>query len=524
MPNITGDTAMYCRLSIEDKKRDSTVKKNDSNSIESQIMQLEQYAAEHGFRIYDRYLDDGVSGTTFQRKDFMRMMEDVQAGHIKTVLVKDLSRLGRDYIESGRYQEIVFPELGVRLISLDGYDSDKEDGNDMAPIQNVFNDFYPRDISKKTRAALKARARNGEYLGAGFYGYQRDPMDKHKLIPDEETAPIVQRVFSMVANGYGFSRIARALSNEGIPTPGAAKGYAPRVSHHRPTDWCFSTIRAIINNSMYLGNVVHGKRKKVNYKSTKLVDVPEEKWTVVESTHEPLISQELWDLAHKSIGERSKPMGTGEPHIFSGLLKCADCGSTMAKDTLAFCCQRYKIYGKNQCSNHRITMEKLSTVVLASIQEISKEVQTNRDAFIERLSHKGVAKQQAALAVYKKERHKLDSRLSALALLIKKAFERNALGTMTDDVYQSLMTDYAAEKERIQERLGTLNSNIAEMEQETNSVNQFVALVERYINIQELDREILHTLIDKIVIHQAFKDGVNQYQQIDIYYRFIGQV
>lgn len=526
MQDQTADTALYSRLSKEDKSRGKNLEKGSSDSIESQKMLLEQHAAEHGFRVFDHYSDDGISGTTFQRKDFIRMMEDINAGHIKTVIVKDLSRLGRDYIETGRYQEIVFPEKGVRLIALgDNYDSDDESGTDLAPFRNLFNDFYPKDISKKTRAALNARAHNGEYLGAGLYGYLKRPDDKHRLIPDEETAPIVQRIFSMAANGYGFQKIARAFSNEKIPTPGTVKGGTRRADYHKSTDWNFPTIRAILNNPMYLGCVIHGRTKKLGYKSDIIRPVPEEKWIVVEGTHEPLITQELWDLAHQVIKKRSKPMKTGEPHIFSGLLKCADCGSTMAKDGVnGFSCQRYKVYGKEQCSNHRITMENLSAVVLASIQKISNEIKQNRDSFIARLSSKGKQKEQLALDSFKKERRKLDNRHSEIALLIKKAFEKNALGTLPDDIYKSLIDDYAAEKEDIQRRLNLLDDRIFQMEQETKTVNNFVSLIEKYTDIQELDRDILHTLIEKIVIYQGYSENGNRYQQIDIHYRFVGQI
>ncbi|BDF72708.1 recombinase [Oscillospiraceae bacterium] len=522
----TADTALYGRLSKEDRTRGMNLNKGNSDSIESQMLMLHQYAAAHGLQVYDEYTDDGYTGTNFQRPDFMRMMEDIRAGKVKTVIVKDLSRLGRDYIESGRYQEVIFPELGTRLIAIgDGYDSDNEDGNDIAPFKNLFNDFYPRDISKKTRNALNARARNGEYLGPGLYGYCKDPNDRHKLVPDPDTAPVVRRIFSMVCGGYGFCKVARELSNEGIPTPGAVKGHGPRTGYHRPTDWHFPTVRAIVMNPMYLGHTIHGVQKKLNYKSSKMIQMPEENWIVVEGTHEPLISRETWDLAHKVISTRSKPTGKGTPHIFSGLLKCGTCGATMAKDSgNGFSCQRYKVYGKEQCTNHRITMEQLNTVVLASIRDVSEEVRADRDGFIERLTGKGLEGQRAACETARRERHKLEKRLSEIGPLVKKAFEKNAADLLPDDVYTALIEDYAAEKEDVIARLADLDAKIVEMEQETEGPEKFVALVEQYTDIQALDRDILHALIEKIVIHQGYKDQGVKHQEVDIYFRFIGRI
>lgn len=517
----TADTAIYGRLSKEDSRF-----KDQSGSIETQLLFLQSYADENGLQVYDRYTDDGYTGTNFQRPAFMRMMEDIKAGKIKTVLIKDLSRLGRDYIESGRYMETVFPEYGIRLIAPgDGYDSENGDGNDLAPVRNVFNDFFPRDISKKTRAAVRARAQAGLYVGSGAYGYMKEPDNKNHVIPNPDTAPVVHRIFSMVASGFGYLTIARTLSNEGVPTPSAYKGRSPKSDLRGSTDWSMSTVRQILNSEVYLGKLVYGKTKKLNYKSSKILKMPKEAQVVIENTHEPLVSQELWDLAHKVNGSRNKPTGDGTPHIFSGLLYCFDCKDRVSRATKGtFTCQRYRCYG-DCTSSHYTTLERLSATVLASIREVTENIKVDKQGFIARLSGRSQSKQQAACNAQKKERDKLEKRLAELPTLTKKLFEKNAAGVLDDEVFKSIMQEYTEERRDLQSRLDALNAVISEMEQAQDGVNQFVTLVERYTDIQELDRDIIHTLIDKIEIHSAYKDefGV-KIQEVDIYFRFVGKL
>ena len=530
LQNQTAKTALYARRSPEDKANRQNMFRGDgvTDSIESQLLLLHQYADREGFVNCREYFDDNISGTTFVRKDFARMLSDIQNGEIDTVIVKDLSRLGRDYIESGRYQEVVFPELGTRLVAvLDGYDSQTGAGTDMAAFKNVYNDFFVRDISKKTRSALRARATAGKCVSAGIYGYMKDPEDKNHLIPDPETAPVVQRIFSMVADGYSFRYIARTLASENILTPSAYRGLAPRSPLTRSTDWNPISLAGMIRDPQYLGKLVYGRKKKVSYKSRKQISTSEQEQIVVDNTHEPLVSQEIWELANDVANRNHKTTKTGKPHLFSGLLYCADCDSAMAVGAYqTFVCRRYKSYNRseNGCTSHSIPYKVLYAAVLTSIQEVTQAAQLDREALINRLSGIGHKKQQAALASARREQAKAEKRLTEIGELIRKAFEKNTLGSLPDDVYRELVDGYTKERGDLQEHFETLTKQIAELSEQTESVEKFVSLVEEYIDIQTLDRDILHRLIDKIRIGQSYTEQGVKYYPVDIYFRFVGKI
>lgn len=531
LQNQHAKTALYLRRSPEDKANRQTLFRGEkvTDSIENQFLELQQYAESKGFHDWVEYYDDNISGTTFSRPQFMEMLDEIQAGRIDTVIVKDLSRLGRDYIESGRYQEIVFPELGVRLIAVDdGYDSMTGAGTDMAPFKNLFNDYYVKDISKKTRSALKARATAGKYLGPGVYGYQKDPADKNRLIPDPETAPVVQRIFSMVIAGYSYRAIARTLSNEGVLSPGAYKGLTPRSNSSRPTDWHAPTISKIIQDQQYLGKIVYARSRKVSYKSKKVVSQPEESYIIVDNAHEPLISQADWDLANDIASRHRKTKRTGESHIFSGLLYCADCGTAMVHNGRnAFLCRRYKDYNKTPqgCTTHRIPDSFLCSAVWMAVKNIMWDVKIDRAALIEKLSGLGEQKKKEALNAARKDKRKIEKRLSEVGTLVKQAFEKNALGNLPDDIYKSLISDYSSERNELTARLELLTAQIDKMEQETGNAERFTALIEEYMDIEQLDRELVHRLIDRIEIGQFYtnNEGIREYP-IDIYFRFVGNI
>ena len=525
----TAKAAIYARRSPEDRANRQNQFRGEgvSDSIESQLLLLHQYADNQGFTNCREYYDDNISGTTFARPQFMKMLADIEAGSIDTVIVKDLSRLGRDYIESGRYQEIVFPELGTRLIAVnDGYDSATGAGTDCAVFKNVFNDYYVKDISNKTRSALAARARAGKYLSSGVYGYAKDPHDKNKLIPDPETAPIVRRIFSMTVSGISFRAIARTLSSEGILTPAAVKGVSPRKETTRPTDWSATTINGIIRNPAYLGKLVYGKSRKVSYKSKKQIASPEDQLIVTEGTHEPIVNQDVWNLANEIANRHRKSSRTGKTHIFSGLLFCQDCGSSIAQADKAFICQRYRAFGKseNGCSSHRIPYKLLYASVLASVQEVTAEARRDRDGLIAKLSGIGQKQQQAALAAARKTQAKTEKRLAEIGELIRKAFEKNVLGDLPDDVYKSLTDGYTRERAELTAHLETVTEQIADLMKETDNATRFVELAEQYADITELDRDLIHRLIDRIEIGESYKEDGIRCQEITIYFRFVGRI
>lgn len=530
LQNHTAKVGIYARRSPEDKQNRQNMFRGDgvSDSIESQLLLLHQFAAREGFTDCREYYDDNISGTTFVRQSFMRMLDDVREGKIDTVIVKDLSRLGRDYIESGRYQEIVFPELGTRLIAVnDGYDSATGAGMDTAVFKNVFNDYYVRDISKKVKSALSARASAGKYLCAGTYGYQKDPADKNHLLPDPETAPVVRRIFALVIEGNTFTSIARTLSSEGILKPSAYRDVTPKTLNSTPTDWHLCTIKHIIRNRVYLGKTVYGKTRKVSYKSKLTVNVPEDEYIIVDGTHEPLVSQETWDLANDIANRHKKPSANGEISIFAGLLRCAECGSAMLKSGRnTHVCRRYKSFGQaeNGCTSHRISYKLLYAAVLASIQEVTDIVRKDRGAMIARLSGMENKKQMDTLNAAKNEQGRIEKRLADIGKLVQKAFEGNVLGTLADDVYKGLMDGYANERTELNARLEQVVTQIDSLTKSTDNAHQFVSLAEQYIDVKELDRDLLHRLIDRIEIHESFKEDGIRYQNLDIYYRFVGKL
>ena len=518
-----GITALYERLSQEDKLE------GESNSIANQKKILERYCREHGITAYRHYdEDDGYSGTNFNRPGFQRMLADIKAGKIKRVIVKDMSRFGRDYLQVGFYTDMLFPDFGVHFIAVnDGVDSTRGE-NEFTAIRNVFNEMYARDTSKKIRATWQSKGKSGEHLTTiPPYGYMKDPEDKNHLIPDPETAPVVQRIFSMVADGYSFRYIARTLASENILTPSAYRGLAPRSPLTRSTDWNPISLAGMIRDPQYLGKLVYGRKKKVSYKSRKQISTSEQEQIVVDNTHEPLVSQEIWELANDVANRNHKTTKTGKPHLFSGLLYCADCDSAMAVGAYqTFVCRRYKSYNRseNGCTSHSIPYKVLYAAVLTSIQEVTQAAQLDREALINRLSGIGHKKQQAALASARREQAKAEKRLTEIGELIRKAFEKNTLGSLPDDVYKELVDGYTKERGDLQGHFETLTKQIADLSEQTESLEKFVSLVEEYIDIQTLDRDILHRLIDKIKIGQSYTEQGVKYYPVDIYFRFVGKI
>ena len=364
----TYNVGIYCRLSNDDERDGESV------SIENQKLLLQNYVRQRGWNEIDTYIDDGYSGTNFDRPGVKRLIEDAKAKRINVILVKDLSRFGRNYIEFGQYTDYLFPSLGCRFIALNnGIDTESTNGStDVMCFLNLFNEFYSRDTSKKVKAVKKACAENGKFMGTyPAYGYRRDPADKHHLVIDEETAPIVRRIFEMRAAGAGFHAIAVVLNEDGIPSPGVLyyqrKGQSdPRQVNHK---WAEQTIKRIIRNEVYIGNMVQGKTGTMSYKSRKLIGKPEEEWIRVDGTHEPIISQELWDtvvsIDKKKV--RKSPTTDGCKSIFTGLVYCADCGFKMRNQVekftykdgtpgrySSFICGNYSRSGKGACTVHNL--------------------------------------------------------------------------------------------------------------------------------------------------------------------------
>lgn len=514
--------ALYCRLSRDDRDV------SESDSIQNQELMLSRFASVQGFKIVDVYKDDGYTGTNFDRPDFMRMLSDLKTGRADTVVVKDLSRFGREHIQADLYREIEFPAMGVRLIAInDNYDSAAvtHSTNSMAQIRTLFNEWFAADTSEKVKRVLRMKMEAGQYLGGVPYGYQRNPENAHRLVPDEETAPVVRRIFDMAVDGLGHEKIARTLALERIPTPAAYSGRKTRKEHYTPYDWNFTTVREILNNPVYLGHTYQGRYATISFKIKQVERVPADQWIKVENTHEPLVTQNVWDMAHKAMQSRKRSTKKGTPHMFAGLLKCADCGFTLAKDSRDnFTCLRYKMYGRENCTSHYIPMKKLYMVVLASVQAVTEEIQGDRDEFIERLSGIGERQQRQRTEAAYKEKNRIEKRLAELPKLLKRAFEQNVAEKLPDSLYETMLSEYSGEETELTTRLESINAAIGEAEASGAGIRNFVTLVEKYTEVKELNSEILHELIEKIVVHQTELVDGQKVQQIDIYYRFIGQI
>ena len=375
------NVAIYIRLSREDGD------KEESDSVGNQRKLLTEYVAKkEDFIVYDTYIDDGYSGTNFNRPSFQRMITDIEDGKVNCVVVKDLSRFGRDYIDTGRYLERYFPELGVRFISVtDSIDSMKQAYDMLLPIKNIFNEQYARDISKKIQATVKSKQKAGEFIGAfTSYGYKKSPVNKNKLVIDDYAADVVRRIFSLYIQGYGKQRIAKLLNAEGILCPAEYKkvngeNYKNWNRLESTTYWSYSTINSILHREMYVGNMVQGtKHQRMRSKQKKM---PKEDWIIVENTHEPIIDKETWEKAQSLLKKRTRELDLEtNKNIFAGFVKCGDCGRSMAKNmwrradgskTYSLYCGTYKRIGKEYCTPHTLPMAVLEDIVLGDLMLMS---------------------------------------------------------------------------------------------------------------------------------------------------------
>lgn len=521
--------ACYCRLSRDDEQDGMSV------SIETQKKVLEDYCRSNNYSVFDFYCDDGFTGTNFDRPNFKRMMSDVKDGIINMVVVKDLSRLGRNYIETGRLIEETFPESGVRFIAIgDDVDTNREnlDLDLMLPMKNIFNQYYPADCSRKTRQAFKTKAMRGEFIGSfAPYGYRKSAADKHILEIDEVAAPTVVEIFEMVAyKGYGYNKIARVLSQRKILTPTAYQAKVNGRSYAKdPYDWNLTTVRKILENHGYLGHTVNGRKKKLSFKSKRTIYVPQEKWIVVENTHEPLIPQQLWDDAHKRLNSRKRTSKIGSVNIFAGLLKCDRCGYALtianAKDHKNyFCCNTYKRKGKDACSIHYIRYDALYDLVLTDIKTKLKVIHCDEDAFIKRVMTKLGSTSDQKMKLAKKEKEAIEARLKELEIKFDRLYDDRLEGFISDKKFKEMAVKCENEQEQLNARLTELKEQLSQQTEVEVNVSRFVETIRQYTNVDALDRELLNRLIDKIVVSDKVKTESGYTQKVTIHYRFLGDL
>ncbi len=522
--------AIYCRLSVDDGD-------GESMSIQNQRDMLTRFAKDNGFLVHKVYIDDGYSGTNFERPQFKQMIEDIENKLIDIVITKDLSRLGRDYLQTGTYIEIYFPANDVRYIAVnDGVDSAK--GNDeFLGIRNIMNEFYAKDISKKIRAARKTLAKQGKF-SAPFapYGYKKDPDDKHHLLVDENTAPIGKRMFTLASKGKTPTEIAKLFTDEKILIPRAYIAetygiYQTGYDKNYPYDWIGSTVAEILRSKLYIGTLVNQRRTSKSFKNKKIIQRPENEWIEVENTHEAIIDRDTWEIVQKLVKVKKRPNKQGTSQIFAGLVRCADCNHALTYNIGrtgsfqgSFVCNLARNKGKKYCTWHYISYKALYQLVFEDILAHTVLLKTDREAFETMLQTRLNAQNAKQLAALKREQGKLKSRLDELNKIMKKLYEDNALSRITDEEYARLSEGFVTERQQTEERLCEISVILTQQEHNFENAAKFTAVIESLIDIKELDKMVLNKAIDKILVHEAEKVDGRRTQQIDIYYRFVGNI
>ena len=517
-------TALYCRFSQDDMLQ------GESNSITNQKAILKKYAEDSGFSNLVYYVDDGVSGTTFERDGFKAMMADVEAGKVGTVITKDLNRLGRDYLKTGEYIEIIFPDYDVRYIAInDNVDTLKSE-NELMALKNIFNDWYARDTSKKIRAVFKAKGQSGKPLSLPIYGYKASEEDKHKWIIDDEPAAVVRKIYKLCISGYGPTQIARKLTEEGIPNPTAyaiSQGRNPTNKNSRLDRWCTETVIDILEHPEYIGHTVNFRTRRKTYKNKRKIENPKEDWLIFENTHEPIVTQQEFDLVQELRKNKRRPTKHEEVNPFSGMVYCADCGKKMylcratslTADQEHLKCSTY-FSDKDACSAHFIRTVVLNEIVLNELNKLLVRVKKHEDEFVQTAMDNSVQKQSSELAKSRKKLKEAEKRIAELDRLFTRLHEDNVSGKISDERFAVMSEGYENEQKKLKASVTELTAYIETAEQKSADVTTFISVVQKYEHITELTPEIMHELIEKIVVHAPDKSSWHRTQQIDIYYRF----
>ena len=521
-------TALYCRLSRDDDNE------GDSNSIQHQKQILEKYAKDHSITNYKFYVDDGYSGTSFNRPGFQEMLADIEAGYVDCVIVKDMSRFGRNYLEVGMYTEIMFPDKDVRFIAInDGVDSARDD-NDFTPFRNIINEWYAKDTSKKIRAVFRAKGLSGKRLSTQTpYGYLKG--ENGQLIEDTETAPVVRLIFRLAVEGNGPGKIDRILREKQIVTPGTLEfhrtGRTSRYNPEFPYQWHESTVVNILEQKDYLGNTYNFKTTKKSYKSKKVIRNPEEKQVVFENTHVALIDQETWDLVQKARQSRRRPTKMGDMGMFSGMVYCADCGNKLHlcrtkswdRSLDNYVCGTYK-RRRGECSAHYIRSTVLETLVLDNLQKVIAYVRDYENDFVQQVTENKAAEQMQMLSVSKRQMEQQMRRIAEIDNIIKRLYEDNLNGKLSDSRFSKMSADYEQEQRTLENSNAELKCMVDTCEEQSLNIKSFLKCVRKYTEPCELTPDMLHELVEKIIVYAPDKSSGHRTQQIDIYYNFVGKI
>ena len=545
-------TALYERLSRDDDIH------GDSNSIVNQKKMLEDYARQNGFTHLEHFTDDGYSGGNFERPGWKRMLEGIENGRIGTIILKDMSRAGRNYLEVGYFTEVYFRKKGVRFIAItNGVDSLNNESSEFAPFLNIMNEWYLRDCSRKIRAAWKAKGMEGKPVTNNPpYGYMKSPEDKDKWLVDEEAAEVVRRIFSMAAEGIGPHLIARRLSEEKIEKPScylAKRGrgiYKNRSDLTHPYVWNGTTISRMLGKPEYMGDTVNFRRYKVSYKEKKYRDNPKDKIAVFQDTHEAIIDRKTWYLVQELRKTVRRKNSDGEVNPLTGKVFCADCGAKMhyhkgylrpgrnwkgipdgtVRETKAYYnCSTYKYglgrYGEERsCCSHMIHVDTLEAVILETIQYTVKDVRLNPDAFAEKMKDASELRSKNETRKLKQKMNRQEKRIKELDALVRRIYEDNIAGKLSDKRYEAMYEDYDREQTELEKLLEEEKERIATFEVTADRTEEFLELVRKYTKISELTPVIINEFLDRVIVHKAERVNGERMIEIEVYLNVTGKV
>ena len=530
--------AIYLRLSRDDQNGNT-----ESMSISNQRDMLMSYCNERGWKIYDIYVDDGFTGTNFERPGFQRMIGDIEEGYISVVLTKDLSRLGRNYVMTGQYTDFFFPEHGVRYVAVnDSYDSAKED-NDIAPFKNILNEMYAKDISKKIRSARQISAKQGKFMGSKPpFGYVKSPEDRHLLVIDPPAAEIVKRLFREFAAGESGRNMATQLNAEDVDTPAE---YYFKQTGKRATrsntlqQWGSCTILQLLRNQVYIGDMVQCKRKVSSFKTKKRLATNPDAWVIVEGTHEPIIDRFTWECVQRrldktkrqSVCNSIRATRSGDINVFSGIIRCADCGAAMAFNERVnkngtkyrfYRCSRYANSGSKSCSMHFMDADTLESIILSDIQFYAKTAVADEKKLMDRLlSFSEQARQNEKDAQGKALRDAIN-RISFIEDASKRLFEEKIAGTVPESLFRKMLSDYESELSGLEAKAEDIRQNVQEKVNSESDVKTWIKLIKECVSINSLDRATAFQLIDHVDVHEQTDENGHKSQSIQVKYNFVG--
>ena len=528
-------TILYCRLSNEDALD------GESNSIQNQKELLTQYAREHGYTNLKVLVDDGYTGTNFERPAVKEGFELVKQGLVGCWLVKDLSRFGRDYLTVGQYIDIIFPSYDVRFIAInDGVDSAKGDADGFSAIRNLFNEWYPRDTSKKVRVVFRQKGTSGKHLGKPPYGYRTDPADKERWVIDEEAAPVVKRIFDLTIDGKGPEQIARILEQDKVLTAKAL--YAKQSENHpdpkkrkkmpeRPYHWIGQSVVGILERMEYTGCTCNFKTYSKSYKLKKRIPNAVEDMCIFPDTQEAIVSQAQWNRVQELRKNKRRPAKAERQGLFSGLLFCPDCGNKLHFATCKsfdgkqdhYVCSSYKS-NRGTCTAHYIREDVLREIVLERIRAVNEYIRRDVDGFQEEWLQCRRQDHEKNIRNDKKRVEQAKKRLSDLEIIIRKLYEDYALGHINLALYKKMSTDYEAETERLKLEIEVTEEWVEQQQEMNDGLDAFIALTEKYVDVTELTQTIVNEYIKKILVYAPDKSSGKRQQRIKIFFNFVDEI